>query len=936
MRPRHPAALATLVLLTGCNTCGETPLQQATPLITPSSSTLEFGSVFVGADRVAVLEVQSTGTATVHIADVRIVGDAVFTTQAVGPQALAPRDSFSVPVRFAPAQVGEVTAQLVIENDSTNLRPLLVNLRGTGLAQLDCDDQNVCTDDTFDAAAGVCLRTNNTAPCDSGSRCTRDDRCVGGQCLGLPTDCSDDNACTRDLCDATVGCVFLPVNCEEGNTCTLDTCDVLRGCQHRALPDGTPCEDGNLCSVADTCAQGTCRGGPPTVDPAPVGVAFGYGARGSAVVLDDTRVVFFDQLTRASGPFIRATVTQRTGNVLRHVRTTTLDAVTDLFFFQVLANGIIASTTSEGSYTFRVHLWAVDTDGTVREAGRSGTFGSSSGGTSLVGGASRGSIRYLAGTTGVSASTLIAIDATDPANPVVRSQALPYAVRGLAVDEVHDLLLAGGDDGIMRLSLADPAAPVMVDFQLAGTGIYQIATNGIVTSVCRVASPRLVLLDAATGMIRQAVPSLANETPCSEISQPAFMQAGNLLFALSGGQLLYVYDVGAPEVTGPVASGILPAYGTGLSAGGTLDVVVTVGPFVLMMERSPLGLAPVGGPGNGRLEHLLQEGGSLFAVSSDGAHQLDLSVPAAPRFVQGRRFPQQAALVSLSSQLRTPTLPTAGPNAGPARDPAVLHELGSAVWMDASDLDNPRPLATVAFPPSVGPRRSMRTDGRRIYTTNQTAGMQSHYFGIINPDDAPGSGNITLSHAATMDLPVPPGFHAPPTDFIAVDSAASHVAVSIPDYLNFQFPDGVDESQLLVVDVADPASLRLLVNATLGYVADGLALSGQVVAAVERSTPEPRVHIYAWDGAQPTVTTQRAVLEVPGFSHFLLMDEHVLLMSTADGVAFINLVTQPPTLLGQVSTPESRPLSALVQGQHLLLGFPGEVLVLTPPCPVSP
>jgi len=66
------------------------------------------------------------------------------------------------------------------------------------------------------------------------------------------------------------------------------------------------------------------------------------------------------------------------------------------------------------------------------------------------------------------------------------------------------------------------------------------------------------------------------------------------------------------------------------------------------------------------------------------------------------------------------------------------------------------------------------------------------------------------------------------------------------------------------------------------------------------------------------------------------MDAHVLLMSTLDGVAYINLLTQPPSLLGVVETPESRPLAAMLHGQNLLLSFPGEVLVLSPPCPQLP
>ncbi|MFQ5461272.1 MAG: hypothetical protein ACE5E5_01460, partial [Phycisphaerae bacterium] len=70
-----------------------------------------------------------------------------------------------------------------------------------GGAPPNCNDGNVCTDDSCDPATG-CVNTNNAAPCDDGLFCTSADVCVGGVCTGGgATNCSDADACTVDTCD---------------------------------------------------------------------------------------------------------------------------------------------------------------------------------------------------------------------------------------------------------------------------------------------------------------------------------------------------------------------------------------------------------------------------------------------------------------------------------------------------------------------------------------------------------------------------------------------------------------------------------------------------------------------------------------------------------------------------------------------------------------
>ncbi len=152
-----------------------------------------------------------------------------------------------------------------------------------------CDDGNPCTDDSCHPKAG-CQATANSAPCDAdGDKCTPVDLCKDKGCtIGPKKACDDGNACTKDSCDGKTGAcahdaaIFAgdpcdadgsactvadtcaggicakgkALACDDNNVCTTDSCDPKTGCvfSHAA---GT-CEDGDACTVGDSCAKGVC------------------------------------------------------------------------------------------------------------------------------------------------------------------------------------------------------------------------------------------------------------------------------------------------------------------------------------------------------------------------------------------------------------------------------------------------------------------------------------------------------------------------------------------------------------------------------------------------------------------------------------------------------------------------------------------------------
>ncbi len=166
-----------------------------------------------------------------------------------------------------------------------------------------CNDSNVCTDDTCNTTTG-CVQTNNSAECAAGAcdgagNLTYHARrvCSGGSCpADSPVNCNDSNLCTDDTCNASTGCgntnnavecaaglcdgaggltyharrlcsggscpADSPVSCNDGEFCTDDACSTTSGCSN--ANNTAQCGEGYCVGLTyyapAFCAGGTCPG----------------------------------------------------------------------------------------------------------------------------------------------------------------------------------------------------------------------------------------------------------------------------------------------------------------------------------------------------------------------------------------------------------------------------------------------------------------------------------------------------------------------------------------------------------------------------------------------------------------------------------------------------------------------------------------------------
>ncbi|GEM_PF-1262744 len=129
-----------------------------------------------------------------------------------------------------PAADGKPCAGELCTEDQTCL-----SLKCAGGKPMDCNDNDVCTDDSCEAKQGGCVHKANTAACDDGEPCTEKDVCAAGKCVGTAMDCDDNNPNTTGVC-------YLGKCYQQPTACSSDL----------------ECSDGESACTIETCVKGKC------------------------------------------------------------------------------------------------------------------------------------------------------------------------------------------------------------------------------------------------------------------------------------------------------------------------------------------------------------------------------------------------------------------------------------------------------------------------------------------------------------------------------------------------------------------------------------------------------------------------------------------------------------------------------------------------------
>lgn len=245
--------------------CGESQVFLNPSYFAASTDLIEFGEHEVGTETPQTLFIINKGELPLELSEPHgnLLGG-VFSVR-LDERSVPSNQDVRARVVFSPTEVREYETTLTFPNDSENAPEFVLTLRGRGL--------------TRDPCRGVSCNTPPPSSCITSTTSRRWDpvgRCESGACSYTPIEeecpefgCDEATGrCGQDPCLGVAcntppnGCFFVQGACH-GGACTY------------TANNGAGCDDGNACTVNDTCREGSCTGTPMTCQSPPAPTCLG-------------------------------------------------------------------------------------------------------------------------------------------------------------------------------------------------------------------------------------------------------------------------------------------------------------------------------------------------------------------------------------------------------------------------------------------------------------------------------------------------------------------------------------------------------------------------------------------------------------------------------------------------------------------------------------
>ncbi len=442
--------------------------------------------------------------------------------------------------------------------------------------------------------------------------------------------------------------------CDDGNACTRDAF-VEDACRHAAVADGTPCEDGKLCTLGDQCAAGVCIAGAPQTG---AGHALGsvetYGLD-LTVTPGGNRFAFVDAFSSPA----RVTLSEVTNGVLEKQAQLVLDSSVGFSLIATAWDDVIAVADADTSFGINgpsrnLQLLSIEPDGSLTpHAIVPITPGSQTipANTSMVGRGSRLFICHNWGFFGSPTGTLMWWDVSDLDAPVLIAQGSTKVQCGS---------VAASEDG-SRVYVNTINGVLWTDLSAWTTGDLTFAAEPLVAMDAGVHVRGARLLARSGELIR-----VFDESDHSLLD--SFTAPGAHAAALTDDGIVVESDVAVGDGTeNSIAlygfSGNLRQQRVVSRFDFKRDIVslkpVANGSYVMdvlthrLFSVSASGFGEIEEPEVGAMNQVFAGAGAVHVRGSLTAHRIDVSDPTAPAILAGGPTRDPAVGIKLDVSLTT-------------------------------------------------------------------------------------------------------------------------------------------------------------------------------------------------------------------------------------------------------------------------------------------